>query len=130
MMTPYDSLTDEQKRRVAPAFQSVGHRGLTVREYYAANAPAVPDWYQPERKTPSPAMPLAQWEHHSNEQMEFNSLRNGTRSTAAPEVLEFHEKWKEWEKLMDRWADQSTEERFFAWRWHYADMMIESENGQ
>ena len=57
------------------------HLGLTKREWFATNAPSVPEWFRPD------------YEYEPGVHMSL------------------------------RWGKERRE-RFFAWRWYYADVML------
>lgn len=113
---------------VAPG-DSVDLPGLLLRQHYALKAPAeIPEWFTYPRRTPEPPLPTSS---HLNDRDrgEFNSLRNQTmhEADATPAALAFYLEWKQANDKLNEWREFSQVERFFAWRWFYADMMLVSE---
>jgi hypothetical protein len=118
----------------SPAGTSISksQEGMALRQYYAAHAPAMPAWFEPPRKTPKPDLPSGGralgLSGHELEQ--FNGLRNGTTTEQQVDlrVLAVYRDFQRAEGALASWTIQGEEERFFAWRWHYADQMLGNEH--
>lgn len=82
-----------------------GEAGMSLRQYYAAHAPMVPEWFgiQPPDDDPKPTLPR-----------EIPMGDNGQNYIEGKENYE-------------AWLRRQRERRYFAWRWRYADMMLQSE---
>jgi hypothetical protein len=101
---------------------------LTMRDYFAANAPAeIPDWFRHE-EPPRDYPPQPDWRDiKDREQAEIaaNWLSDGCYDL--PESLRwFAAAVKQHRDSREQWGRENAAERFFQWRWHYADMMIAS----
>jgi len=72
--------------------------GMTLREYFAAHAPREPSWFDSGYDVPEP----------------INAVSGSTS----------HKDRAEFAATMKKWKAERDAHQFFAWRWHYADMMI------
>lgn len=108
------------------------HAGMDMRQYYAAHAPAVPDWFRLEREGSMPAVRPTPDSFSDDERAQLVLLYNGTlrKDAASVEVVDFWMAQSQEKFALDAWRNKMREKKFFAWRWHYADMMIQSEGGQ
>ncbi len=107
------------------------HMGLTAREYYAAHAPDVPEWF---KGSPSPVRPDPPVRSNSmfadEEYRELVAWTHGSRcADTLPNVSgDAYVKWAlRWQKYCQAeilHAEGGDERRWFAWRWHYSDMML------
>ena len=98
--------------------------GLTLRDYFAAHAPAVPDWFVWH----APAHPKLEWprlpKDAPSEDLDAVSCYENAGADL-PEHLRWYAEKKEafrYAKEMARNADQTG--RVVAWRWHYATAMV------
>jgi hypothetical protein len=78
---------------------------LSPRAYFAAHAPAVPDWFNPKPTVTRPDRRIE----------DFSGMNAHERAAMRHELAVETAKW----------ASEQQEHRFFAWAWHYADMMLE-----
>lgn len=103
---------------------------LNLRAYFAARAPAeIPEWYQPLAVGPRPQFPSTKgWTPHVRE--EFDSLRDGSLSenNASLTTLAHYRDWKDIENKMRYWVKVNDQQRYFGWRWFYADQMLASQS--
>lgn len=105
--------------------------GMTLRQRYAEKAPPVPDWYEPARLTPKPAVPtMLELNIQGHERVQFDGLRNGSlaENAADLQVLGAYRECLKAEERRAEWELQGLAERFFSWRWYYADQMLASEH--
>lgn len=108
--------------------------GMSLRDYFAAHAPnEIPNWFHGERD-PAPDVPDVKVpDEFANE---FSDWRRGPvfdltdsmqlkYGKEAADIAEVYESaWQDfWEKY-DSWKHVAKLQRYFQWRWHYADMMI------
>jgi hypothetical protein len=96
------------------------------RQYYAAHAPAeVPRWFKVKPSRPQPAIPSC-GHLTRNEYEEFENLRRGAivESSASLRAIGHFREFNKVVEERQQWQDEQDEIEFFAWRWHYADMMI------
>jgi hypothetical protein len=102
------------------------HPGMSLRQYYAAHAPAVPDWfkYNHDERPPSPHLSELTFDQAVQFKM-WMSLRP-PKEPLDPAVKDFIERKKSSKEELDEWRDRMREAKFFAWRWHYADMMMKT----
>lgn len=77
---------------------SVG--GMTLRDYFAAHAPEMPEWFKIPPTRPMPPM-------------EF-----------MPDDFDSDFEVKQAKQHRQEWRDEQAAAALFAWRWHYADMMV------
>jgi hypothetical protein len=73
------------------------HAGMTLRDYFAAHAPAVPDWFKHEPTSPMPHI------------------------VAGNETMREHVESK---MIYNAWVNEQKAFKFFAWRTFYADAML------
>lgn len=101
--------------------------GISARDYFASRAPAeIPDWFQIEPLSAAPHLPSD--EHLTNGQrFECEDLRNGIKEEedVTIEALTYHREYVAAEAELHQWQMEHDAARYFAWRWHYADMMLE-----
>ena len=100
--------------------------GMELRDYLAAHAPAIPEWFRlasNERCPPAPSVPAY---FDTAQRAEFVSLKDGQLwpDQARAEVREFYEVWRAQKDVQDLWRNHMRERKFFAWRYHYADQMM------
>lgn len=116
-----------------------GERGISKREYFAAHAPGVPDWfrYQADGK-PSEGkrdLPEPEKELTSKQQEEVRAWKDGLRfsfdnlSEPVREFLLRYQRIHEANEKFHAWHMRCREEKYWAWRFYYADMMIKGSQG-
>lgn len=103
---------------------------MTMRQYYAAHAPAVPDWFRLETDEKPPILPMLPEDFTTSERNDFELMKSSAPAPWSVRVSEFYDTWLAAKRELEAWRNQMRERKFFAWRWHYADMMTQSENGQ
>ena len=99
--------------------------GATMRDYFAANAPEVPDWfkYTPGPQTPRPAMPVLQ------EQPEEVIKAVADRNKKSPAYEIWAKLLSAHEEAVAAWHVEINAQRFFAWLWRYATLMMAYREG-
>lgn len=99
--------------------------GLTVREYFAARAPAEPQaWFVPVMATKAPAVP--QWGSIADEKVCEDvrvALDCGT-DPVTPEGAAFIEHQNAQYKAADAWEQERRKQRLIQWPWAWADAVI------
>lgn len=118
---------------------------LSLLDYFAAHAPDVPEWFSdPVRAPYPPTWPVASDQGHVATDAsgcvvvcvtsrEWGVLRDWTDKAARHEIPSgLSDRATEWAKLWQAHAQaaaahnaESPMRTLIAWRWHYADMMIE-----
>lgn len=97
--------------------------GMSLRDYFAARAPMpIPEWYRWMATTPRPHAPAV--DHLSTEERADASLM---LSKDAPAVMKTTPRVTDYVVAMraaNAWRDEQRRQKFFAWRYYYADMMI------
>lgn len=99
--------------------------GLTKREYFAAKAPAVPDWFihkqpiKPQRPqfngTPDDDKLIRNWHNDGFEDL--------------PDHLQWYaDEWIKYQDERQMWEKENQKARFFQWSTYYADALIEQLN--
>jgi hypothetical protein len=105
------------------------HPGMTMRQWYAAHAPNAPEWFRldvEDMPTKIPAVP-ENWD--AAERAEFAMIKEGTLPPAAAsdDVQVFWKRYEQARLRAEAWRQEMRQKKFFAWRWFYADMMLETE---
>lgn len=112
-----------------PAFphQSTDYQGMSLLDHFATHAPAAPSWYDYE----APGKPKFPNESHlSSEQIaRINDIRDGVErwfagSEDAAILIPATKRRIAFNEARNAWQERNEAERFFAWRWHYAQMML------
>lgn len=99
------------------------HRGMTLREYFAAHAPPPPDWFESFTVDYAKLGEPPQLDPQSDSDKAVLRAWMNDRSTKVPAHLK---------PALDRVGQLAKAkaslgmlaESFFAWRWYYADMML------
>jgi len=102
---------------------------MSTRDFFAAHAPDVPDWFKYEAKTNRPVMPAVP-DSFTSEQRQ--ALDNFVCHETCHDrfVSQFVRRRQEAKAAQEAWRDACREKKFFAWRWHYADQMMEMSGSQ
>lgn len=109
--------------------------GMCMREYYAAHAPEVPDWFRYQAEgMPSEgksAMPDRMLELNTEQRKELLDWESGVQPdfhklTAATQAFMLRsQRIEAANKRFHDWHMKSREEKYWKWRWYFADKMIE-----
>ena len=96
--------------------------GLTKREYFAAHAPDMHEWYRIQNRSqilnPEDVLSdaeLADYKEYQGDNYGYERYEEGEAASA---------------RYSEEWFKHDCKESmrvFTEWRWHYADMMLESE---
>jgi hypothetical protein len=106
---------------------------LTLRAYFAARAPKeIPDWFQIKDLRPAPKLPNDKWLSESRPSMhtawmlQWSDLQKGYKSEGEVdlEVLAHHRRYVAAEAELHAWQVEHDKERYYAWRWAFADDMM------
>lgn len=102
---------------------------MTLRQWYAAHAPNVPEWFRLKNEDMPPKIPPVPDNWNTAERAEFAMIKEGSLlPTAASDDVQVF--WRRYEPALARaeaWREEKRQKKFFAWRWHYADMMLQTE---
>jgi hypothetical protein len=101
---------------------------INLKQYYAAHAPAMPDWFVEKCKEDEPKLPT--YDHLSpGDREQFKSLVAGTldRMDASLEAQALFKQYQAAQGELRRWAREQHQDAFFAWRWFYAEQMMLTE---
>lgn len=134
-MSSFDNVLSS---RSAPAFpttikphpqtmrtEPINYHGLSIWQYFAAHAPAIPNWFMPEDE--SDGIPSTHGLNEANKRQLAMVLGNMlSRNDASQEVRSFMVKFDEAKDGRAAAKRKALEHRFFAWRKYYADMMIQA----
>lgn len=103
-----------------------------IRRYYAAHAPAAPEWFRLKTGDIPPKIPAVPDNWDTAERAEFAMIKEGTLQPAAAcdDVQVFWNRFEPARLRAEAWRDEMRQKKFFAWRWYYADMMLETERGE
>lgn len=106
---------------------------MNTRDYFAAHAPAVPDWFEYVDAVTLwtlPAVPT-HWTPAQRKQWEGYGDYLEDKD-CSPEVLAFAQEWTRLNDLIrvenPQLIRENADGRFFAWRYYYADRMMEEGN--
>lgn len=107
------------------------HAGMSLRQMYAMNAPQAPDWFRFEPENTQPGVPPVPQKWGAEQRAEFAYIKDGSLDIGAalPEVREFWRSYGPAREKLEAWRLDMRSRKFFAWRWFYADMMLETERG-
>lgn len=105
---------------------------VSLRDYFAANAPETPTWYEPVFEYPRPPKKPDHPTHFSTEEMKkmyFGWLDDPCWDLDEPEFVIITEEWSTyWKNLADYERQKSKDFKvfkFISWRYFYAEKMIE-----
>jgi hypothetical protein len=109
------------------------HVGVTVRDYFAAHAPAVPDWFvyrEPNPPTPPPAADLddfdAKWARDisSDDCPEESLNHHDVKPERAAKIRDYARVYGAYWTARLAHLDRQAINRIVAWRYAYADAML------
>lgn len=105
--------------------------GITVRDWFAAHAPTeIPRWFQYQPSTPRPELPDKYKELDDKQRRELEAGDGWPEEgEASDEVVAFANRMRVAHEAQERWERKRDADRFIAWRWHYADLMIRGREG-
>lgn len=101
-------------------------KGASARDLFAAQAPAAPDWFEPDFP-PKPAL-FNVWDEINTEELrkQWEGYMDWLDAEDVdPIIVEMYDKVDESRKVIEKWKKEKEIERFFQWRWFYADQMME-----
>jgi hypothetical protein len=107
-----------------------GQDGLTKREYFAAHAPEIPNWFA-NKLSPTPKKPKSWMEIKWSNQEETDLIRSWWSDPIfdLPEhLIWYQQEWQEYNELYNEWNRQNIIDRYFQWRIFYADNLINELN--
>lgn len=110
---------------------SSAESGMSMRQYYAAHAPAAPDWFRFETDNLPPTVPSVPQGWDTEQRAEFLMIKEGSidEACAKLEVREFWRIYSPARAKLEVWRMDMRKRKFFAWRWFFADMMIATNTG-
>lgn len=108
---------------------SDAQEGLSLRQWYATHAPDVPQWFRLDTEDLPPKVPAVPENWDAAERAEFAMIKEGTlpMEAACDDVQIFWRRYEPARVRAEAWREEMRQKKFFAWRWHYADMMLETE---
>lgn len=115
-------------RRVPPARKVDQTDGIARRDYFAAHAPEAPDWFVAKSLPPKPKNVLrALAEAGRIEDKDFFVVNQWARGEGIlPSELDWLKvEHRSYLEEREAWERDCGAARFFAWRWHYADQMVQ-----
>jgi hypothetical protein len=114
--------------RKVPTPRKTDHTDVIARrDYFAAHAPDLPDWFVVKDLPPKPVNVLrAHAEAGKIEDKDFMVINQWARGEATlPEELEWlKDEHRLYLEQRESWERDCAALRFFVWRWHYADQMV------
>ncbi len=99
--------------------------GLSKREYFAAHAPEIPEWFT-GKSLDKPKEPK-HWEEMPDGSPDKRILMNWHRDPCydLPDHLKYYqEAWEGHSVMMGEWDRMNVQLRYFQWRVYYADNML------
>lgn len=100
---------------------------IARRDYFAAHAPDLPDWFVVRDLPVKPTNILrAHAEDGKIQDKDFMIINQWARGEATlPEELEWlKDEHRNYLEVREVWERDCAALRFFVWRWHYADQMV------
>ncbi|KWC56541.1 hypothetical protein [Burkholderia ubonensis] len=122
-----EGITDSAERdRIYTEATARASAGMTLRDFFAAKAPGeIPVWFKYVPVVPRPEVPVPREILPADQCKEFEGLGEWLdEEDVSPEVNEFHERYVLAHRAAEAWDAEQVVARYFAWRWHYADMML------
>lgn len=101
--------------------------GMTLRDYFAAKAPTVPDWFKHEATKPRPVLPDVPAHFTAKERDELSQMSENLVNIIGSKSLAVESFWDhlgDVKREIDAWRNEQRELKFFKWSWYYADMML------
>ena len=103
-----------------------GDAGMTLREYFAARAPAdVPTWFKPVT-APRPATPY--WQNLGWDERKIADWKGLddylSDAEVHPDVLAYRDQRAAIELAQQEWDRNYSTARLFQWPWYWADQML------
>lgn len=109
---------------------SMAQGGMSVRAYYAAHAPEMPDWWEWTNPVPRPATPRADKELSQEHYAQWQGLGDYfERKDVAPEVIAFEERFSAVAVEVKEWTVLDRMGKLTAWRRAYAESMVATDVG-
>jgi hypothetical protein len=100
----------------------------TLRDYFASRAPEVPDWFEPVFKETKPVRPSVSSLPEDLQKLARDWIRDPCfdlcDANPCAELAQFQKDYEAAVRDEYRWDLMCEVERFFQWRWYYADKMI------
>lgn len=108
-----------------------GNKGLTIRQHFAATAPAeIPDWFI-HTPNPAPIQPAGwadiKWEDEQTKDI-VSSWHIDPCFDLGEEMHWYQEQWETYWEIKREYDLSEKEERYFQWRTYYADALINQLN--
>jgi len=98
---------------------------MTLRDYFAARAPSAPDWFKHKATSSRPVIPAPPVALTTEQRADLGFANDeGDDYALDPVVRRDIAERQAAEQELQRWREEQREAKFFAWRWHYADMML------
>lgn len=98
---------------------------ITRRDWFAAQAPAVPDWFEWAPADPMPEYPDPHQRLTDEQRGEWDGLGDWLDDKDVdPAVLAFRDEYRAACAASTAWHNRKTLGREVAWRWHWADAML------
>lgn len=112
--------------------------GMSMREYFAAHAPAEPQpWFEPTMLTPRPMRPKAPSDRIAKVLGEsLNAGADPTRDWVQPPLSDaewhllqaYEQNLSNWHGETDKWDRERARERYIQWPWAWADAVLAQRN--
>jgi hypothetical protein len=115
-------------QRIAPGVTVESNNGMTLRDYFAARAPErIEEWFSYKHPTPRPDIPWPHEELDAEEQRQLDGLGDWIPGDQVSEkVKEFAVRYRAALDAGQAWDRECWRAKFCAWRYAYADAMLEA----
>lgn len=111
----------------ANEFDTLPQPGMTLRAYFAARAPEeIPHWFKPVMpEYTGPAGPKLEDIDNDHDRKLAKQWMEEETFDLPPRLQWFEDERRAAEEASAAFAKICEAHRYFAWRWHYADRMVE-----
>jgi len=101
---------------------------IDARRYYAAHAPAMPDWFVQKHSDDKPTLPDGS-DLQASDREQFGNMVKGILDPQDASLLALAEfrAYARAQAALRKWERISQQDTYFAWRWFYADQMLKTE---
>lgn len=114
------------------------HDGMTLREFFAAHAPAEPQpWFEPTM-LPRPVPPADDLRSvlpdcTEDEDREAQSWRRDPcydLCTKSPRLAPYERAWEDYWRANHAWSEEKKRQRYVQWPWAWADAVLAARGGK
>jgi hypothetical protein len=97
---------------------------MTVRTCAAMLAPPAPDWFKHKETRPMPGLPDPMVLSAADRDALALAGKDLVVKDPSPELSRFIERRVRAEQRVREWRDEQREQKYWAWRWYYAEQIV------